>query len=86
MPIPVVEVPFFEQVQSNAKQKQGNFMSIDSVCSHYKEFGHIISLCQKQKLFTLIEEEDKFIKKQIPKFNNRELVDNKDVLICEDKC
>ena len=70
-PIPIVEVFFLEQVQSDIKQ--GNFVPIYS-CSHYKEIGHVTFLCPKEKLFTLIEEEDKFIEKQIPKFDDRELV------------
>ena len=41
---------------------------------------------KREKNILLNKEENKFIEEQIPKFNNRELVDNEDVLICEDKC
>ena len=61
-------------MQSDAKQD--NFVSIDS-CSHYKEIEHVTSFCPKKKLFTLID----------PKFDGRELVNNKeDALNCENKC
>ena len=79
---PFLEKIFWEQVHFDAKQ--GNFVPSDSVYFHCKEFGHVISLCQKQKLFTLIEEENKFIKEQVPKFDDRELVDSKNVLTFKD--
>ena len=76
---------FLEQVQSEIKQ--GNFVPIDRVCLNCQEFGHITFLCPKEKLFTLVEaDEDKFVDKKIPKFDDRELVNNKEnVLSCEDK-
>ena len=54
-PIHVVEIFSGEQVQYEVKQC--NFVPIDSVCTHYKEFEHVTFLCPKEKLFTLIEEE-----------------------------
>ena len=81
----VVEVPSLEQVKSEVKQV--NFVPIDYVCLNCQEFGHITFLCPKEKLFTLVEaNEDKFVDKKIPKFDDRELVNNKEnVLCCEDK-
>ena len=55
-------------------------MPIDSY-SHYKEFRHVTFFCPKKELFTLIEDEE-----QIPKLDDGELVENKNVFTCEDKC
>ena len=83
MSLPVVEILSWEQVHFDAKQ--GNFVSINSFFSHCKEFRHVAFLCQKEKLFTLIEKEHKFIEAQISKFDDEELVDNKDVIFEEHK-
>ena len=81
----IIKVPSLEHVQSEVKQ--GNFVPTDRVCLNCQEFGHITSLCPKEKLFTLVEaNEDKLIDKKIPKFDDRKLVNNKqNVLSCEDK-
>ena len=80
----LVEIFSGELVQFDVKQ--GNVIPIDN-CSYYKDFGHVTSMFPKEKLFTLVEiGKGKFIEEHIPKFDNEELVDSKDVFTCEEKC
>ena len=53
-----------EQVQLDVKQDQGNSILNDCVCINCQKFRHITSMCPSRKIFTLVEEEDKFFKEQ----------------------
>ena len=58
----ILKDPSLEQVQFDEFDLlQGAVASRDSVCFNCKDFGHLTFLCPNGKLFTLVEEEDKFI-------------------------
>ena len=91
--IPFEKVPLLNQVQFDSLH--GDFILIDCVLfqlsrvqvCHFncQEFRYATFLCPSGKIFTWIEEKDKLIEDPILKFDDGELVDNKNVLTCEDK-